>query len=506
MRKLDSNAHSVFLLYYHLILVIKYRKKVLNDPISNRAREIFEHIAPNYHITLEEWNHDQDHVHIMFRAHPKSELSKFINAYKSASSRLIKKEYPEVRQKLWKETFWSQSFCLLSAGGAPIEVIRQYIETQGEGKSEHRVPFSDLSNKAQRELFAKTFGCVRLVYNRMLAEKKAHYEKTGKNLSLTPARYKSEFPWLKEVDSLALCNAQLHLQTAYKNFFRDASVGFPKFKSKKKSVKSYTTNYVNGNIVLQNGKLKLPKAGWVRIRQHRKIDECYQLKGATISQEADERYYVALLYSCEEPVHETRKAETAIGLDFSMKELYVDSNGNHATYPHFFQKARQKLAREQRRLSRCEQGSNRYKKQKKKVARIHTRIAHQRKDFLHKESKKIANSYDIVCIENLNMKEMSQDMHLGKSVHDNSWGMFTDFLTYKMERAGKKLIRIDRWYPSSKTCSCCGKVKEDLQLSDRIYECVCGNRMDRDENAAINICREGIRISGMMLDIEKKIS
>ena len=132
MRKLDSNAHSVFLLYYHLILVIKYRKKVLNDPISNRAREIFEHIAPNYHITLEEWNHDQDHVHIMFRAHPKSELSKFINAYKSASSRLIKKEYPEVRQKLWKETFWSQSFCLLSAGGAPIEVIRQYIETQGE--------------------------------------------------------------------------------------------------------------------------------------------------------------------------------------------------------------------------------------------------------------------------------------------------------------------------------------------------------------------------------------
>ncbi len=145
MRKLDSNAHSVFLLYYHLILVVKYRKKVLNDPISNRAKEIFEHIAPNYHITLEEWNHDQDNVHIMFRAHPKSELSKFINAYKSASSRLIKKEYPEVRQKLWKEMFWSQSFCLLSAGGAPIEVIRQYIETQGEGKSEHRVPFSDLS-------------------------------------------------------------------------------------------------------------------------------------------------------------------------------------------------------------------------------------------------------------------------------------------------------------------------------------------------------------------------
>ena len=322
----------------------------------------------------------------------------------------------------------------------------------------------------------------------------------GKNLSVTPARYKSEFPWLKEVDSLALCNAQMH------HFFHDVSVGFPKFRSKKKPVKSYTTNCVNGNTVLQNGRLKLPKAGWVRIRQHRKIEEGYQLKGATITQEADERYYVALLYSCEEPVNEIRKAESAIGLDFSMKELYVDSNGNRAAYPHFFSKAQKKLAREQRKLSHCELRSSRYKKQKKKVARIHTHIAHQRKDFLHKESRKIANSYDIVCMEDLNMKEMSQDMRFGKSVHDNGWGMFTDFLAYKMEGAGKKLVRIDRWYPSSKTCSCCGNIKEDLQLSDRIYECACGNRMDRDQNAAINICREGIRISGMMPDIEKKIS
>lgn len=125
---------------------------------------------------------------------------------------------------------------------------------------------------------------------------------------------------------------------------------------------------------------------------------------------------------------------------------------------------------------------------------------------MHKESRKIANSYDIVCIEDLNMKEMSQDARFGKTVHDNGWGMFTDFLAYKTERAGKKLLRIDRWYPSSKTCSCCGCVKEDLQLSDRIYECACGNRMDRDQNAAINIYREGIRISGMILDTEKKIS
>lgn len=136
MQDLDNNAHSVFLLYYHLIMAVKYRRKVISDPVSERAKEIFEYIAPKYGIVLEEWNHDKDHVHVMFRAQPKSEISKFINAYKSASSRLIKKEYPQVREKLWKEAFWSQSFCLLTAGGAPIEVIREYIESQGEKKRE----------------------------------------------------------------------------------------------------------------------------------------------------------------------------------------------------------------------------------------------------------------------------------------------------------------------------------------------------------------------------------
>ena len=130
--KLDSNAHSVFLLCYHLVLVVKYRRKVFDDAISDRAKEIFEYIAPNYNITLQEWNHDKDHIHILFKAHTKSELSKFINAYKSASSRLLKKEFPQIRQKLWEEYFWSQSFCLLTTGGAPIDVIRKYIESQGE--------------------------------------------------------------------------------------------------------------------------------------------------------------------------------------------------------------------------------------------------------------------------------------------------------------------------------------------------------------------------------------
>ena len=134
MDKMDRNTHSVYLLYYHLVMVVKYRRKVIDNHISERAKEIFSYIAPSYGIVLEEWNHDVDHVHVMFRAQPKSEISKFINAYKSASSRLIKKEYPYVRQYLWKEAFWSQSFCLMTTGGASVETIRKYIESQGEKK------------------------------------------------------------------------------------------------------------------------------------------------------------------------------------------------------------------------------------------------------------------------------------------------------------------------------------------------------------------------------------
>ncbi len=130
--RLDSNAHSVFLMYYQLVLVVKYRRKIFDNVVSDRAKEIFEYIAPKYNITLQEWNHDIDHVHILFKAHPNTEISKFINAYKSASSRLLKKEFPEIRQKLWKEYFWSQSFCLLTTGDAPIDIIKEYIESQGE--------------------------------------------------------------------------------------------------------------------------------------------------------------------------------------------------------------------------------------------------------------------------------------------------------------------------------------------------------------------------------------
>ena len=347
----------------------------------------------------------------------------------------------------------------------------------------------------QQEMFAKTFGCCRFIYNKMLENKIAHYEKTKEMLYATPAKYKPQYPWLREVDSLALCNEQLHLETAYKNFFSGES-GFPCFKRKHDDRKSYTTNLVNGNIELEVGFLKLPKVGRVKIRQHRSIPEGYKLKSVTISLTPTGKYYAAFLYEYEadiEPV--IPSAENVVGLDFSMNGFYVSSDGVAADHPHPYRKAQSKLAREQRKLSKHKKGGKNYAKQKKKIARVCEKVKDQRMDYLHKASREIANACDVVCIESLDMKGMSKALNFGKSVNDNGWGMFTRMLGYKLEDQGKRLVVIDKWFPSSKTCSCCGGVKSDLSLSERIYHCErCGYTVDRDLNAARNIKNEGIRI------------
>lgn len=333
----------------------------------------------------------------------------------------------------------------------------------------------------------------------MLAEKKEYYESTGKNIRLTPAKYKKEYPWLKDVDSLALCNAQLHLEQAYRNFNRDSKVGFPKFKSKHKSKASYTTNSINGNIKLSGNKLRLPKAGYVKIKAHRYIDDEWNLKSVTISMEPSGKYYAALLYeyeTCENQACEI-STDKVLGIDFAMQGMAVFSDGTRADYPMYYGKAQEKLAKEQRKLSLCKKGSRNYAKQKKKLAIAHEKVRNQRKDFHHKLSHRLAEEYDAVAVEDLNMKGMSQALHFGKNTMDNGYGSFLAMMGYKLERRGKKLIKIDRFYPSSKCCSCCGKIKEDLSLSDRIYVCECGNKMDRDINAAINIREEGKRLLGI---------
>lgn len=350
-------------------------------------------------------------------------------------------------------------------------------------------------NQEQQILFAKTFGCVRFIYNRMLSDKIKYYEETKQKLNNTPAQYKTEFEWLKEVDSLALANAQINLQTAYNNFFKSPKVGFPKFKSKKSSRKSYTTNCVNGNIVIENGCLKLPKIGFVKLKQHRLNPSDYKLKSVTISQTPSRKYYASVLFEYENQVQE-QTPQTFIGLDFSMHELYKDSNGNEPCYPRYYRQSEQKLKREQRKLSLMQKGSKNRDKQRRKVAILHEKVANQRKDFLHKQSKKIANYYDCVCIENLDMKAMAQALNFGKSVLDNGWGMFVTFLQYKLEEMGKKLVKVDKFFASSQTCHICGyKNIKTKNLSVRVWDCLeCGTHHDRDVNAAINIKNEGMRI------------
>ena len=221
-------------------------------------------------------------------------------------------------------------------------------------------------DKEQSVQIEKTIGCSRFIYNQMLADKISYYQKEKKMLRNTPAGYKKEYPWLKEVDSLALANAQLHLESAFRKFFREPSCGFPRYKSRKHSRNSYTTNAVNGNILLQDTHLKLPKMSAIKIKLHRQIPSEWKLKSVTISREPSGKYFASLLFCCENQTVEKRPAERFLGIDFAMQGMCVFSTGERAGYPMFYRKAEKKLAREQRKLSHCEKGSRNYQKQKKR--------------------------------------------------------------------------------------------------------------------------------------------
>lgn len=374
-------------------------------------------------------------------------------------------------------------------------------------KGQRAYKFRLYPDREQAELFQKTFGCCRFLYNHMLADKTEMYEKTGKMKRLTPAGYKKDHPWLKEVDSLALANVQLHLESAYKKYFSQEKAGHPKFKSKHRSRKSYTTNVVNGNIRVEGGKLRLPKAGYVKIRCHREIPEDYVLKSVTVSMEPSGKYYAALLY--EYPVSENQaggknmaareRAGTGgtpdvLGIDFAMQGMAVFSDGSRAGYPMYYRKAQERISREQRKLSHCRKGSRNYGKQKRILAKCYEKVRNQRKDYLHKLSRKIADGHDAAAVEDIDMKGMSRCLKFGKSVMDDSYGAFRNMLGYKLKDQGKELVVVGRFFPSSRMCSRCGHVKEELRLDERIYRCGCGNCMDRDVNAAVNIREEGCRI------------
>ena len=354
----------------------------------------------------------------------------------------------------------------------------------------------------QKVLFARTFGCVRMVYNHWLARKIRQYEEDKTAVTYTVcAKEMAEmkkteaYAFLREVDSVALQQSLRHLDTAFQNFFKQPKTGFPRFKSKKRNKNSYSTVCINGNITLSNRYLRLPKIGQVRLKQHRIISDEYRLKSVTVSQTPSGKYYASILFEYEDQVQE-KELQKFLGLDFSMHELYRDSNGNEPAYPKYYRNVEEKLVREQRRLSKMQKGSNNRSKQRIKVAKLHEKVSSQRKDFLHKLSRQLANAYDCVCIESLDMKAMSQALHFGKSVLDNGWGIFVNFLKYKMEEQGKQLVKVGRFFASSQLCSVCGyKNTETKDLRIRAWICPkCGTHHDRDVNAAVNIRNEGMRL------------
>lgn len=353
-------------------------------------------------------------------------------------------------------------------------------------------------DRGQQELIAKTFGSCRFVYNQTLAYRKKMYEAEKKSVSKTDCNnycnreLKIQYEWLREVDKFALTNAVYNMDSAYQKFFKEHA-GYPKYKSKHDSHKSYTTNYTNGNISvdLENKKIKLPKLGHIKAKLHRKF--IGQIKSATVSRTPSGKYYISVL---AETAHDMLpEAKGQIGLDLGLKDLCITSDGRKYENPRTLAKQERKLARLQRQLAHKEKRSNNYYRTRKQIAKCHEKIANTRKDYLHKMSHEIVSENQVIVSENLRIKNMVRNHQLAKSITDASWYELTRQLEYKAEWNGRKYIKTDTFYASSQLCSVCGyRNAETKDLSVRLWICpVCGTSHDRDVNAARNILTEGLR-------------
>ena len=351
--------------------------------------------------------------------------------------------------------------------------------------------------ETQKELLDKTFGCCRYIWNRILADQEEFYAATGVHYLPTPARYKKEAPFLKEVDSIALATVHQNLRQAFQNFFSNPdSYGHPVYKRKKDNKNSYTVfpSSKAANVYLTRDGIRLPKVELIKAKFHRRPLHWWKLKSVTVSRSPSGKYYASLLYEC--PVREPEvilpTPQNTLGLNYSMSHFYVDSDGCMADLPQWLKESQKKLGEMQRKLSRMERGSRNYEKQLQKIRLLHEHIANQRKDFLHKESRRIANAYDAVCVRDSDLKEMSQKIKLG-NVMDSGFGMFRICLAYKLERMGKAFMVVDKFMPTAKVCHSCGYINNDLILRDRKWLCPsCGEVHHREVNAARNIRDAGL--------------
>ena len=355
-------------------------------------------------------------------------------------------------------------------------------------------------DSCQKEMFAKTFGCCRKLWNVMLSDHNFFYSQMGEYLHVTPADYKDldEYKYLNEVDSLALCNVQMNLDLAFSKFF-NKETGYPKFKSKNKK-QSYTTNCVSNNIRLEEkdgtNYIKLPKIGLVKINLHRTMKKG-KIKNVTVSYK-NNKYYASIMVELDKIPDTISKIDTTRinALDYKSNGLYQDKNGI-CNMPNWYKKSEKKLARAQRRLSKRTKGSSNYNKQKQRLSKIHAKISNQRIDFLQKDSTKITNLYDVIVVESINLKAISSKKskyHLGKATANNAYAMYIRMIEYKLIRKGGLLIKADRFFASTQLCSVCGfKNPATKDLSVREWTCPnCGHVHDRDANAVSNLYKYGI--------------
>jgi len=353
----------------------------------------------------------------------------------------------------------------------------------------------------QSMLLSKHFGCVRFVYNHFLKEKQNNYLLNKKTLNYNTCagnlvKMKREgFEWLKEVNSQALQSSLEHLETAYGNFFKKKSK-FPKFKSKKSNYDSFS---VPQHVSLKkNNKVQIPKfKEGIKYIKHREIKG--KICSATISRTPTGKYYISILTE-QEPAKHLEKTGKSIGIDLGVKDFAITSEGQRYTNPKFLYKFQKKLKTAQQHLSRKVKGSKSRDRARIKVARIYEKITNSRNDMQHKVSLSLIKKYDMIALEDLNVKGMIKNHCLAKAISDSSWSSFVTKLEYKANWYGKTVIKIDRFFPSSKTCSDCGHIKESLSLDERVWTCVCGSKHDRDVNASKNILKRALIIQSSGTD------